>query len=39
MKKNFDYPNLYNYIDDLIYIGLPGDIHQSYSTLTALLSE
>ena len=39
MKNNFHFPYLYNYIDDLIYIGLPQDIHTSYSTLMALLQE
>ena len=39
MKEKFDYPNLYNYIDDLIYTGLPWDIYQSYNTLIQLLHE
>ena len=39
MKEHFNYPNLYNYIDDLIYIGLPGHIHDSYNALTVLLGE
>ena len=39
MKEKFHYPNLYNYIDDLIYTGLPGDIYQSYHTLIQLLHE
>ena len=37
MKEKFGYPNLYNYIDDLIYGGLPDDIYASYSTLKGLL--
>ena len=36
MSDTFSYTNLYNYIDDLVYIGLPGEIHQ---TLLALLQE
>ena len=39
MKEKFYYPNLYNYIDDLIYTGLPGDIQQSYERLKAILAE
>ena len=39
MVDTFGYPNLYNYIDDLVYTGLPGVIHQSYNTLLALLQE
>ena len=39
MKEHFNYPNLFNYIDDLIYIGLPGHIHDSYNALTVLLGE
>ena len=39
VKNNFNFPYLYNYIDDLIYTGLPQDIHTSYSTLIALLQE
>ena len=39
MKNKFHFPYLYNYIDDLIYTGLPHDIHSSYSTLIALLQE
>ena len=39
MADTFGYPNLYNYIDDLVYTGLPGVIHQSYNTLLALLQE
>ena len=39
MKNNFHFPYLYNYIDDLIYTGLPHDICRSYNTLIALLQE
>ena len=39
MKDKFHFPNLYNYIDDLIYTGLPGDINHSFDTLKALLQE
>ena len=33
------FPHLHNYIDDLIYTGLPSEIHQSYAFLTELLSQ
>ena len=39
MQHKFDFPNLYNYIDDLIYSGLPGHIYQSYNQLTLSLQE
>ena len=39
MKHKYKFPYLYNYIDDLVYTGLPQDIHQSYSTLLGLLQE
>ena len=39
MKENFGYPNLYNYIDDLIYTGLTEDIYDSYSNLKTLFQE
>ena len=39
MKHKYKFPYLYNYIDDLIYMGLPHNIHQSYSTLLSLLQE
>ena len=29
MKHKFHFPHLYNYIDDLIYTGLPDDIYHS----------
>ena len=37
--EKFDYPNLLNYIDNLIYIGLPSNIHISYEFLLQLLNE
>ena len=37
--KKFGYPNLLNYIDDLIYIGLPSDIHTFYQFLLQLLQD
>ena len=33
------YPHLYNYVDDLIYCGLPSNIHQSFETLLQLLTQ
>ena len=33
------FPNLFNYIDDLIYTGLPSEIHSSFKFLKELLSE
>ena len=33
------YPYLQNYIDDLIYIGLPSSVHQAYESLLHLLQE
>ena len=33
------FPYLHNYIDDLIYIGLPSEIHKSYKFLTELLEK
>ena len=39
IMKKFGYPNLLNYIDDLIYIGLPSDIHASYQYLLQLLQD
>ena len=33
------FPNLFNYIDDLIYTGLPSDIHSSFHFLKDLLGE
>ena len=37
--KKFSYPNLLNYIDDLIYIGLPSNIQASYDFLLQLLQD
>ena len=39
MDSTFNYLNLYNYIDDLVYTCSPGEIQQSYQTLLALLQE
>ena len=39
MKDTFQFSNLYNYIDDLIYIGLPDDIYHSFHTLMDLLQD
>ena len=33
------FPNLFNYIDDLIYTGLPSEIHSSFTFLKQLLAE
>ena len=33
------FPHLFNYIDDLIYTGLPSEIHTSYHLLLQLLQE
>ena len=33
------FPYLYNYIDDLIYTGLPSEIHKSFKVLTELLGK
>ena len=33
------FPNLFNYIDDLIYTRLPSDIHSSFKFLKELLAE
>ena len=33
------YPYLQNYIDDLIYIGLPSSVHQAYHSLLDLLQK
>ena len=37
--KKFGYPNLLNYIDDLVYIGLPSEIQASYQCLLDLLQD
>ena len=39
IMKNFGHNALMNYIDDLIYIGLPSKIYNSYSQLLSLLEE
>ena len=39
MRDSFKFPYLYNYIDDLVYTGLPEHIYDSYNTLTGLLQE
>ena len=39
IMTKFGYPNLLNYIDDLIYIGLPSNITASYDFLLHLLQE
>ena len=39
IMKKFGYPNLLNYIDDLIYIGLPSNIQASYDFLLQLLRD
>ena len=33
------FPHLFNYIDDLIYTGLPSNIHNSFQFLLSLLQE
>ena len=33
------FPHLFNYIDDLIYTGLPSNIHNSFQFLLKLLQE
>ena len=37
VKHKFQFPYLYNYIDDLIYTGLPANIYESSSILTKVL--
>ena len=39
IMKTFGFPNMLNYIDDLIYIGLPSNITASYEFLIQLLQE
>ena len=36
MKKH-GFPDLYNYVDDLIYCGTPSTIFQDYEMLSSLL--
>ena len=38
MADTFGYSNLYNYTDDLVYTGLPGEIEQSYHTLSSIIA-
>ena len=38
MNKN-GFPGLHNYIDDLIYCGLPSKIHKPYQFLMSLLQD
>ena len=33
------FPNLFNYIDDLVYTGLPSNIHQAFDFLNLLLAD
>ena len=37
--KNHDFQTIFNYIDDLIYVGLPHEIHQSFMFLHYLLQD
>ena len=39
IMKKFGFPNLLNYIDDLVYIGLPSEIGASYQCLLDLLQQ
>ena len=39
MDHKFGYPNLQNFIDDLIYPGLPHEIHEAYASLINLLKD
>ena len=39
MSHKFQFHHLYNYIDDLIYTGLPVNIWQSFNTLLKILQE
>ena len=39
MKDKFQFSHLYNYIDDLIYTGLPDNIYESYNTLIEVLQK
>ena len=38
MNKN-GFPDLYNYIDDLLYCGLPTNIYKSFTFLSDLLQQ
>ena len=39
MDHKFGYPNLQNYIDDLIYPALPHEIYEAYTSLLSLLND
>ena len=39
IMRQHGFPGLWNYIDDLIYTGLPSTIHQSYQFLISLLHD
>ena len=39
IMANNGFPNLFNYIDDLVYTGLPSDIHQAFRFLKDLLAQ
>ena len=39
IKRQQGFPHLYNYVDDLIYCGLPSNIHQSFEALLELLTQ
>ena len=39
MHHKFGYPNLQNYIDDLIYPAMPHEIHEAYASLLSLLND
>ena len=39
IMKKFGFPNLLNYMDDLVYIGLPSEIEASYQCLLDLLQQ
>ena len=39
IMKQHGHNTLMNYIDNLIYIGLPSNIHQSYQFLLSLLQD
>ena len=39
MDQKFGYPNLQNYIDDLIYPALPHEINEAYTSLLSLLHD
>ena len=39
IMKNYGFHTIFNYIDDLIYVGLPHEIHQSFTFLQHLLQD